>query len=271
MQYTISSEIDFSGVGLHSGNKVRAIVRPSKPGSGFVFTAGGESARLVPGLADTSRNCTAIPVGGVWVMTVEHLLAGLWGMGVDNAEIAIEGGEAPGLDGSALMFAKAVREVGLRGQDVIADPLVLDRPVSVSGGKAEVAAHPSSDKCLFATYELNYPESPLARGKASFRLDPETFFNEIAPSRTFVPMQHVEAMRSAGLGKGANAQNTLVLDGDKVVDNELRFPDECVRHKILDLVGDLAVVGRRLNVNIVAQRSGHALNAQLAKALAELA
>jgi UDP-3-O-[3-hydroxymyristoyl] N-acetylglucosamine deacetylase/3-hydroxyacyl-[acyl-carrier-protein] dehydratase len=186
---------------------------------------------------------------------------------VDNAVISVEGGEAPALDGSALEYVKGIQAAGLVEQEAERKVFVPKTPVSAGSGDVGVAAYPSPDRKFRVTYILDYRESPLARGTATFEITPGTYAEEIAPARTFVMREHADAMLAAGRGKGANPQNTLVIDGDRVVDNQFRLPDECLRHKILDLVGDLAVLNRRLGVHIVASKSGHDANLRLAAAL----
>lgn len=270
-QQTIQREFSFSGKGLHTAAESSVVVRPGDPDTGFVFEAGGKRATVDPRRADGARHRTILDVEGQEIHTVEHLLAALYGMGVDNALIAVEGGEVPGLDGSASSFSEAVAEVGLVEQDAERKVLNLQEPVAVAYKGSSVTAFPSTDGQFRVTYVLDYPESPLAQGTAELVIDAETVRQELAPCRTFVMKEHAQALLEAGLGQGANTENTLVLDGATVVDNELRFADECARHKVLDVVGDLATVGRRLAAHVVAYKSGHALNLELAQALARAA
>lgn len=267
-QRTVAKAAEFKGIGLHSGAEAAVTVRPGPVDSGLVVKSGGVEAKLSPAMCEGSRNCNAVRLGAdVEVMTLEHLLSAIWGLGIDNALIEVDGPEAPGLDGSALEYAKGLEAAGLADQEANRNVFIPRESVSVGDDKAGVTAFPSPDGKFRVTYILDYPESSRARGTATLEITPELFMSGVAPSRTFVMKQHVEPMLAMGLGKGANAQNTLVLDGDRVVDNEFRVADECVRHKILDLVGDLSVVNRRLGVHIVANKSGHALNISLARAL----
>ena len=267
-QRTLAAAATFTGKGLHSGLEAKATVRPAEPGTGLVVKSGGIETKIRPSLSEGSRNCNAVRLGdNVEVMTIEHLLSAVWGMGIDNAVIEIEGPEAPGLDGSALEYASALEKAGIVPQDAERKVFIPKESISVGDAGSGVTAYPSADGKFRVTYVLDYKESPRARGTVTVEITPELYLKEIAPSRTFVMKQHVEPMLAAGLGKGANAQNTLVLDGDKVVDNEFRVADECVRHKILDLVGDLSILNRRLGVHIVASKSGHALNIELARTM----
>lgn len=269
-QHTLAGEADFSGVGLHSGEPCKVKLRPGPADSGLVLRAGGQEEKLRPSLGKGDGHCNAISFGkNLEVMTVEHLLSAVSGMGVDNAVIEVEGPEIPGLDGSALEFAKAIRAAGVVEQAAPRAVFIPRAPVSVGSASAGIVAYPAPDGAFAVTYILDYKESSLARGTHHYKLDPDSYLAEIAPARTFVMREHADAMLAAGLGKGANPKNTVVLDGDRVVDNELRFPNECVRHKILDLIGDLAILNRRLGVHIVASRSGHRQNCELAAALAQ--
>ena len=266
-QHTLAREFSLAGTGLHTGAAVKVAGRPAEANSGFRLRAGEEEVGIQPGAAEGSRHRTVVSVNGTEVNTVEHLLAALFGMGVDNAVIEVEGGEVPGVDGSAKPFAEKVREVGVVEQDAPLRVGRLTRPVSAAGGGGCITAFPRAEGGLRITYVLDYPESRLARGTVEMTVTPAAMAEAIAPSRTFVMKCHAEAMRQAGLGLGASTANTVVLDGDAVVDNTLRFPDECARHKVLDLVGDLATTGRRLDMHVVAYKSGHVLTLELAQRL----
>ncbi len=267
-QQTIAREFSISGRGLHTGAEGRVTVAPAEAGSGYRLRAGPDEARITPTLADGTRHRTVIAWNGTEVHTVEHLLAALRGMGVDNALIEVEGGEVPGLDGSAQDFAEKLNEVGLREQEDERRLFTLGRILSVGGRGAGLTAYPSKDGELRITYILDYPESPLAQGVVEVSVTPETVREGLTPCRTFVMREHAERLREAGLGQGANTENTLVVDGTTVLDNTLRFPDECARHKVLDVLGDLATIGRPLAMHVVAYKSGHALNLELASAVA---
>ncbi len=267
-QRTLAAPVTFAGKGLHTGAEASVTVGPAEAGAGIVLKSGDLQERLRPSLSEGSRNANAVRLSKeLEVMTIEHLMSAVWGMGIDNAVLEFSGPEAPGLDGSALEYAQALAKAGIVEQEAPRKVFVPKAAVSVGKGDTGVTAYPSPDGKFRVTYILDYRESPRARGTVTLEVDPETFIKDIAPARTFVMRQHVEPMLAAGLGKGANPQNTLVLDGDKVVDNEFRLPDECVRHKILDLVGDLSILNRRVGAHIVASKSGHAANIELARAL----
>ena len=267
-QRTLAKAAEFKGVGLHTGAEATVTVHPGPVDGGLTVRSAGVEIRLSPGLSEGSRNCNAVRLGDkVEVMTLEHLLSAMWGMGVDNAVIEVNGPEAPGLDGSALEYAKGLEAAGIVEQDAPRRVFIPKTPVSVGRGDSGVTAYPSPDGKFRVTYILDYKESARARGTVTQEIEPGLFKTGVAVARTFVMKEHVEPMLAAGLGKGATPQNTLVLDGDNVVDNEFRIDDECIRHKILDLVGDLSILNRRLGVHIIASKSGHALNIELAKAM----
>jgi UDP-3-O-[3-hydroxymyristoyl] N-acetylglucosamine deacetylase/3-hydroxyacyl-[acyl-carrier-protein] dehydratase len=201
----------------------------------------------------------------VEVMTVEHLLAALYGMGIDNALIEVlTGNEIPGGDGSAWEIAQQIQRVGTETLAPEAKYYQLTHDVAAGAYGCAIAATPSKQRELRISYYLEYPGSSLACGMISKVITPEVFLNEIAPARTFVMQHEDEALQKAGLGKGATTLNTLVVDGDKIVNNALRLEHELLAHKMLDIIGDLATCGYRLGANLIAHKSGHALNHKLA-------
>ncbi|MBN2711221.1 MAG: UDP-3-O-[3-hydroxymyristoyl] N-acetylglucosamine deacetylase [Planctomycetes bacterium] len=267
-QNTVAAAFTLEGKGLHTGKDAKVTVHPGEADSGFILRVEGKEFPVSPMIGDGSKHRTVMIDGETEVHTVEHLLAAVHGLGVDNAVIEVEGGEIPGTDGSGKVFADKVREVGLAEQDKPVKSFKLKKPITASFDKSSITAFPTKDGSFRITYILDYPESKLAQGTAEFVIDPETVEKNIIPCRTFVMKCHAEAMLQAGMGQGASTENTVVLDGETVVDNELRFEDECVRHKVLDVIGDLATLGVRLGAHIVAYKSGHALNLELAKLLA---
>lgn len=273
-QQTLASIARLSGIGLHSGEEVDLELAPAEAGTGVVFVRvdlPGEPRveACVSNLVQRPRR-TALARGEVEVHTTEHLLAALWAANVDNVEVRINRPELPGMDGSALAFHEAVREAGIQGQGRRARELRLRAPVAVHRGGASVTASPI-DEGLKVAYSLDFRSTGLPSAQRlgsqflELLVDEDVFLKEIAPARTFVLREEIEALRREGLGRGANSQNTVVFGEDGVIDGELRFPDECVRHKLLDLIGDLSLLGRRFHGHVVASRSGHTLNAELAR------
>ncbi|MCW8133504.1 MAG: UDP-3-O-[3-hydroxymyristoyl] N-acetylglucosamine deacetylase, partial [Planctomycetota bacterium] len=269
---TIARETDLEGVGLHSGATVKLTLSPAAPGEGIVFERRDLDGAPTVALGDVQKDAlplrTALKRGAAEVHTVEHLLAALAGVGVTDVRLGLTGPEIPGMDGSAMPFVIAMHEAGiveLPGEPL--EPIVVTEPVTLNEGAATMTAQPF-DAGFKVTYTLDYPGEPLAQGTRELVITEQTFLREIASARTFCMKKEAEQLRAAGFGKGANTRNTLVLDGAKVMDNAFRFPDEPVRHKILDLVGDLYLLGRPVRGHIVAQRSGHKMNRAMADRLA---
>jgi UDP-3-O-[3-hydroxymyristoyl] N-acetylglucosamine deacetylase/3-hydroxyacyl-[acyl-carrier-protein] dehydratase len=212
---------------------------------------------------------TALKNGEVEVFTVEHVLAAVAGLGIDNLIIELDASEVPNVDGSALPFVKALQEAGITEQEGEKRVFRIGSPVAVGDGEMSVSALPDGDG-LQICYTLQYDVPSIGTQHMAIAVDEETFCNEIAPARTFSPEEEVMELRELGLGKGASYETALVVSESGVVDNELRFPDEFVRHKVLDLIGDLFLLGAQVRGRIVAVKSGHSLNASLVKALKEV-
>jgi len=215
---------------------------------------------------------TALEFGGAEVHTVEHLFAALAGLGIDNLLIEINGPEVPGMDGSSQPFVENIQKAGIQDLKAPRRQFRLDEPVAVHNGDATLIALPTDEDRLTIEYTLDYrnngsTELPLQRIRIDF--DEDTFTHMIAPARTFCLYSEAEALRESGLGKGASTTNTLVVRDGEVLDNELRFKDEFVRHKVLDLIGDLFLLGMDLRAHITATRTGHRDNMELVRRLSE--
>jgi len=273
-QQTIEHEVSLEGTGLHTGERVRVALRPAPPDAGVVFRRSDISKS--PALTvrhvnlDSSRGRTTLELDGVSVQTVEHLLAALSTAGVDNAEVVVEGPELPGTDGSAAAFVEALAAAGLREQEAPLSVYLVDSPIFVRTPAASLAAVPARPGDLRISYSLYYRESRLARGHKSLSITSESFAEELASARTFCMAAEVEKLLALGLGKGATPANTLVLEENAVRENTLRFPDEPVRHKMLDLLGDLAILGAPLSAHVMGSRSGHTLNRLLVRKILRL-
>ena len=268
-QATIKNTVGLSGRGLHSGETVKLQIRPAEADTGIVFARTDvEGTPTI--LADHSRSVrgerqTTLREGSHEVQTVEHLLAALGALQIDNAVVEIDGAEIPGEDGCAARFCELVTEAGREEQKAPRKRVALDRAIVVENDGVTLVAMPN-DKGLRVSYTLDYGDAGVAPQTATFDVDADVFREQIAPARTFCLEAEARALQAAGFGKGADTDNTLVIrPGGTVVDNELRFADEFARHKILDLVGDLTLLGADLNAHVVAQRSGHASNVQLVK------
>ena len=256
-----------SGVGLHSGADASVRLLPAPPGTGLVFrrrSDGQEIPALAANVFETTR-CTRLRANGCEVQTVEHLLSALAGLGVDDAILEIDGPEVPAMDGSAGPFAALIQAAGTKKQSVSVSPVVLTRPVFVSSGSSTLAALPSTH--FSASVVLDYPRHPyLGTLAAVYDSVPGTYADQIAPARTFGFLSEIEALRAKGLGLGASFTNALVL-GETRYEIPPRFSNEPARHKLLDLIGDLALIGRPLCAEILAVRPGHTLNVRLAELL----
>lgn len=267
---TVGHLVELEGAGLHSGQTVHLRIKPDRSACGIRFVRTDLPGSPAIASRDVDRQCppfrTALKNGTAEVHTVEHLFSALAALGITDCEIDVDGPEIPGMDGSALDFIGALRAAGTEPLNRSVDPVVICERIAIQDGPASLEALPFAGG-FKVTYTLDYPGHPLAQGTYEFDFSEENFIRDIAPARTFAIRPEAEKMRAAGFGKGANTQNTVIVDGSRAVDTQLRFPNEPVRHKILDLIGDLYVIGRPLNAHIVARFSGHRTNRMLALAL----
>ncbi len=275
-QRTITGTATLSGIGLHTGQEVRVDLKPAEVGSGLVFvrTDLPEHPEVPLNIArvENQGRRTTISAGDAEVHTVEHFLACLTALGIDNVRVEISGSEMPGMDGSALPWFTALKEAGITEQGEDREALALQSEVVVDfpGEQVSLVALPR-DEGLSIDYTLDYQNPAIPVQRLSLTLTPETFEREIAPARTFCLSSEAKALRDAGLGKGATTLNTLVVGEDgRPLETELRFPDEYVRHKVLDLLGDLYLLGLDLSGRILAIRSGHRANVALVQKLREV-
>ena len=272
-QRTIRRSARVEGVGLHTGRKVCVEFKPAPPDSGITFHRTDLAGSLpvtasVASILDSTRRPRRTSVGNatVEVHTIEHLMASCFGSGIDNLLVEISAEEVPGLDGSAHPFIEIFRQTGLQEQSAPRRVLQIREPVWMEEDSAVVAVLP--DETFRVSYTLSYPVPSLLAQFFSAPVTPESFEAELAPSRTFCLAQEVEALRRSGLGKGATYENTVVIEpSGRIVNNHLRYQDEFVRHKVLDLIGDLYLLGRPIQGHVVAIRSGHALNLKLLQKL----
>ena len=264
-QVTLASAVSYSGAGLHSGKEVTMRLMPGSPDSGIVFTRtdlpGRPEIHARAELVTSTLKATTLSENGAQVFTVEHLLGALSAMGVDNCRIEMDAPEPPVTDGSGLVFARMVQQAGRTEQEAEKKIRVINRPFSVYDGDKYILMLPYDGTRVSFT-SVN-PHPLLGTQYFDLLLDEETFLKEIAPARTIGFMREVEQMRKLGLGLGGNLENALVYDDEKCLSIP-RFPDELVRHKILDVLGDLSLIGAWKG-HIIAVKSGHAYNSQLAK------
>jgi UDP-3-O-[3-hydroxymyristoyl] N-acetylglucosamine deacetylase len=268
-QATLRTTVSIEGVGLHSGHPVTAHFRPAPPDYGLVFLRRDHPEHPIPATVESASTfdyATTLKRGDVSIGTVEHVLAAAAGVGLDNCSIEIEGPEVPIVDGSALPFVRLFHAAGFERQAARVQPLPIDHAIEVSRGDKRIVYEPDGAG-LTITYEIDFPHPIVGRQELTFALRPEEFASRIAPARTFGFAREVAALRARGLARGGSLQNAVVLDDTGIVSGPLRFRDEFVRHKILDLVGDLALLGRPLHGRIHAYKAGHALHIEFARAL----
>lgn len=267
-QQTLSNPISCTGVGLHTGKPVTLTLRPAPADTGIVFVnrnghAGATLAASVDHLVATEL-CTAISGNGFQVKTIEHVLAALAGSNVDNAFVDIDAAEAPVMDGSSAPFVQLIQSAGVVSQNRRRSFLKITRPLEIVDGSRRIRIEPSSTPRI--TYTIQY-DHPLIRTQTyAYEHSTYAFETEIAGARTFGFLQEVEALWSRGLGRGGNLENTVVLSEDGILNESgLRFSDEFVRHKVLDLIGDFSLLGLPFIGHLIADRSGHALHTRLVK------
>lgn len=271
MQHTLKTAVEFSGVGLHSGEPVDARCLPAPQGTGveFVRTDIPDSPAIPARIsyrAPVERR-TRLQRGPAEVDTVEHVLAACSGLGIDNLRIEVSGLELPGMDGSSKSMVDLFQQAGIVAQREEARVFKLDRPLYVREGDSTLVALPSEKDVLSLQYFATFNEPGVEDASFALDIDPESFVEQIASARTFCMASEVEPLKKLGLGKGATRDNTLVL-GDP--ETEYRMPQEAVRHKMLDLLGDLSLLGADLHAHIIATRSGHSTNAELVRQLVDL-
>ena len=263
MEQTIAAPLEFSGVGLHSGAPVTMRLLPAPAGSGIVFRRTDLDNFEI---AATGRNvakvsyATSLMRQGVLISTTEHLLSALIGMGIDNAIVELDNLELPILDGSALPYVEAIHHAGIREQRRRREVLRILQPIEVHEGEKFIGVYPGSGYRI--EYTIDFP-APIGQQKTCVDLAAEMYGARIAPARTFGYKADESKLRDMGLIRGAGPENAIVLGKNGPENGPLRFPDEYVRHKVLDLVGDLALAGRRLEGHVVAMRAGHAMHTAL--------
>jgi UDP-3-O-[3-hydroxymyristoyl] N-acetylglucosamine deacetylase len=269
-RWTIQDPVERRGVGLHGGLETTVRLQASeRPGFwvGWLDAPQLPLCRLTPSQVSDTRLCTALQLDQRRLATVEHLLAALAGTGVTQAEILVNGEEIPLLDGSALPWVQALAEAGLQALPGSSGGLELDAPITVCSGTSFATALPHAGLRLGAAIE--FADGAIGRQLFSLDLSPTSFVEQIAPARTFGLRSQVDQLRSAGLIRGGCLENALVCDGDQWLNPPLRFVEEPVRHKILDLLGDLALVGLP-RAQVFAYRGSHGLHTSMAAVLAGL-
>lgn len=273
-QTTLARSVSLSGCGVHSNAAVNVVLHPASENTGIIFSRtglAGDEERVIPALwsrVATTALCTVISdPDGASVSTIEHLLAALSGLGVDNVLVEIDGPEAPIMDGSAEAFVAAIDHAGICELSAPRRFLRVLKTVRVEHGRAFSELRPSESP-LRIEVEIDFPTPLIGRQKTVLRLDPATFRRELARARTFGFLRDVEKLWKAGLALGSSLENTVALDDTRVLNPEgLRFPDEFVRHKALDAIGDLALAGAPILGTYRSYCGGHRMNVAVLEAL----
>ena len=276
-QTTLAGVASMSGTSLHEGHEVTLTLKPADAGTGYTLVRtdrDGARIRVHPDNIQEVQRRTLLMENGIEVHTVEHVLAALYGLGVDNAIIELSAPEPPAGDGSSKAFVELAREAGIVEQDADRPEFTPTQTVEIGDEKASIKIEPFDGAQgrphgggLVVNYTLDYGVPFMPRTTVEFGVTPESFEHQIGPARTFCLEKEAQMLQAMGFGKGANTQNTLVVSPEGPLENTLRFDDEYARHKLLDVVGDLAVTGLRLNAKVTAVKSGHSQNQQVAKAL----
>jgi UDP-3-O-acyl N-acetylglucosamine deacetylase len=270
-QQTICRPVSVSGKGYWSGRTVTVDFLPAPAGAGIAFVRAGSDVPVrIPATVDHRVEATArtnLASSGVQVQMVEHAMSALAGLGIDCCLVRVDAEEMPGLDGSSQAFVDALDAAGSESLGAAVEPLVVEEVCRVGDDDAWVEVSPPRFAGLSVEYELDYGPGPIGRQTLSVHVTPEAYRTELASARTFISQDDAARLREAGLAVTVGYGDLLVFGADGPVGNSLRWPDECVRHKVLDLVGDLALVGRPLHAHVRARRSGHRLNGAMAARL----
>ncbi len=272
LQKTVAKEAALEGIGLHSGEKVRVVFKSAPPDHGIQFVRidlpgkpriKGDVSSVID--VEKRPRRTSLGNGQAEVQTVEHLMAALFALEIDNVLVEVDGVELPGLDGSALGFLEVLKQAGTTVQDKPRSVFRVREPIWIEEKEASIAVLPGEGFRI--SYVLSYNHPRLRSQFYEITVNGRNFSEEVVPSRTFVLQEEAEILRKKGLGRGATYENTLVVGKEGVIENTLRFEDEFVRHKVLDLVGDLYLMGYPIKGHVIAYRSGHPLNMRLLQAL----
>ncbi len=272
-QKTIAHQVSLSGIGIHTGNKVNVTFKPAQASRGVTFIridisgAPRIQANVQSFLATKFSRRSSIGNNDVEVQTIEHLMAALSSLGIDNIDVEIDSNELPGLDGSAIKFIEALESAGIVEQEQERYTHIIKEPVSIEDGPSSITIVPAREFKI--SYTLDYDHPLLEAQFLEICVNAESFKTEIAPARTFCLESEASELQKQGLGLGANYENTLVVGREGVIKNKLRFEDEFVRHKILDLIGDLYLAGCPIRGHVIALKSGHSLNLKVARKIYE--
>jgi len=270
-QRTLHEKVQFQGIGLHTGYSVQLTLVPAPPDVGIRFRRTDlknfEIEALRTHVAKVSY-ATTLMKKGVMISTVEHLLSTLYGLGIDNLYLDINSLEVPILDGSCGLFIKEIQKAGIVEQDSLRKYMVIEKPIEVRQDNKIAGVYPN--RIPKATYIIDFEHSAIGRQQIQTELTPESYCREIARARTFGFVSDIEYLKSLGLIRGGSLENAVVLDSSGIINNHLRFPNEFVRHKLLDLLGDISLIGFPIIGHLYAERAGHAIHTALVDQIARL-
>lgn len=271
---TLNAPVAIEGIGLHTGIYTRVELRPASAGSGIAFVRSDLGGLRIAALQSSTTAldyATSVGRDDVSVGTVEHLLAAIVAAGITDLDIVVDGAEIPIVDGSALPFIHLIEAAGIRELDATVEPIRIREAIEVRDGDKFVRIEPTRSNHLQIRYNVDFAHPAIGKQSMQLELNAANFTKKVAGARTFGFLRDVEKMRAAGLARGGSVENCIVLDDHRVINGSLRYSDEFVRHKVLDLVGDLALLGRPLIGEISASRAGHALHSRFVAAVLEKA
>jgi UDP-3-O-[3-hydroxymyristoyl] N-acetylglucosamine deacetylase len=268
LQRTLKQEVSFEGIGLHTGRNTKVCLKPAPRDTGILFIRSDKNLAIKASIGSVTDTAFATTIGfnGAKIRTVEHMLAALAGLGIDNAFIEVNGSEIPILDGSSIDLTSMILNSGIAKQSKKRPYIRITSPIVLTDGHAEIAAFPYNGRRI--TYRIHFTHNLLGEQKLSLDLNEESFTMEIAPARTFGFLKDVEYLKANGFARGGSFDNAIILGETGVLNSTgLRFKDEFVRHKILDLIGDLSLSGFPIQGHIIANKSGHTTNLKFLKKL----
>jgi UDP-3-O-[3-hydroxymyristoyl] N-acetylglucosamine deacetylase/3-hydroxyacyl-[acyl-carrier-protein] dehydratase len=272
-QQTLGGSATLSGITLHTGDRVNLSIHPADSGNGIVFRRtdlpGKPEVQAHIANVTGTRRATTICQGAATVHTVEHLMATFNALGVDNALVEMNGPEPPLADGSAVAFVEMVRKTGVKPQKALREWIELSQPIVIDQGETKLIALPADDFQVSCT--VKYGASQLDCQYLSLKITQESFIEELSKARTFCLFEEIEPLMAANLIRGGSLDNSVIIKGQCILSKEgLRYPDEMVRHKILDTVGDLFLLGKRLKAQLIAIKPGHPSNVALAQRIYQM-
>ncbi len=268
LQRTLKQEVSFEGIGLHTGRYAKVRLKPAPRDTGIIFTRIDKDIALKASMGSVSDTAFSTTLGydGAKIRTVEHILAALSGLGIDNLIVEVNGPEIPILDGSSIDLISLILNSGIAKQGKKRSFLRITNPIFFADGQAEIIALPHDGRHI--TYRIHFNHHLLGEQKLSLEITEENFVREIAPARTFGFLKDVEYLKANGFAKGGSLENAIILGSDGILNSSgLRFKDEFVRHKILDLIGDISLIGFPIYGHIIANKSGHTANLKFLKKL----